>query len=38
MKSNVTNDGVSAANWQASALLAGAAFLHHLLTFLSVLT
>jgi hypothetical protein len=33
MKPNVTNDGVSAANWQSSALLAGAA-LHPLLTFL----
>jgi hypothetical protein len=38
MKPNVTNDGVSAANWQASALLAGAAFLHHLLTFVFGLT
>jgi hypothetical protein len=34
MKPNVTNEGVSAASWQASALLAGAAFLRHLLTFL----
>ena len=38
MKLNVTNDGVSAANWQASALLAGAALLRHLLTFLFGLT
>jgi len=38
MKPNVTNDGVSAANWQASTLLAGAALLRHLLTFLFGLT
>jgi len=38
MKSNVTNDGVSDANWQASALLAGAVFLRNLLTFLFGLT
>jgi len=34
MKPNVTNDGVSAANWQASALLAGVELLRRLLTFL----
>jgi len=38
MKPNVTNDGVSAANWQASALLAGAALLRHLFTLLFGLT